>query len=451
MISQGRLERYSDFVDPERRGMAYDPRAGLGRALSVLTPDPKGIVLLAMGQGIYFASSRLHKRVLDWIEELGLPRRFPITEAPVWSYVELKRNDQKLDGSLVRIGAVVRQVHLQTLEDFRTGYIRSEPSSELVTPLVQNAVEFVYRARSSNIPHRYDSMVRILGGLHSKNDQLKPDAVYRIIRFLIDHPGNQRRIDIATETGLAEERVTDLFDDLSVAGIIDFQSPSRDIEGNVSRGWSIYRPINARLQRDFDYFNVYVKLQEIKPYFRAPGILYKVLGYIQANPTEDYEGNNLSKKLGVERAVTADVLSGLQMLGYLSKFNSVTGRKKSLASANELTRLFYHLVLEPAKETVDTLSPGPIRNWDRFKVALFLQNYQEERSARTVRGSNQARDRILLILPNDGQMKLSHLYELFNTDHEPHMQKEGLGTQLNVLIKAGKVEKTKPGFYRRVS
>lgn len=47
-IPQERLDSYQDFAGIHSDNGRYNPEKGLEGLLSVLTPDPKGVVLLAM-------------------------------------------------------------------------------------------------------------------------------------------------------------------------------------------------------------------------------------------------------------------------------------------------------------------------------------------------------------------------------------------------------------------
>ncbi len=63
---------------------------------------------------------------------------FPVTYSAAWAYCERMDKDGEIkDGSLVRIGTVVKQAHLRSLErGEETGYILSQAGADLAMSLL---------------------------------------------------------------------------------------------------------------------------------------------------------------------------------------------------------------------------------------------------------------------------------------------------------------------------
>jgi hypothetical protein len=151
-------KKYEEFIKRHSVNGKYDPEKGLEGLLSCLTPDPKSIVLLAMAEKRwYFNCNQLYRDVQNFMEENGLEKKFPISFKSVWAYCEFKnkKNKEPVDGSLVEIGAVVKQLNI---DENKYAYQISDAGIELARPLVLKAIEFVHKARNSKVPHRYDSM-----------------------------------------------------------------------------------------------------------------------------------------------------------------------------------------------------------------------------------------------------------------------------------------------------
>lgn len=458
MISPDKLERYKDFMDPKRLGSPYDPRQGLERLMGVLSPDPKGMVLAAMGYDWYGNSSQLQNSVLAWLEERGLPKGiWPITRSPTWWYCEqINRDEEILDGSLVDLGAVVKKAEdpLQVL------YSRSAAGAELAVPLVQQAVEFVSRATEyterqklkGQIPHKFNSMWRVIGAVNSKTDQRRPLAVWEIIDFLYHNRGKHRQIDVQNQTHISQARLGKIIQSLGNSGIIDYKSPQIEVEGQRGRGWAGFRLNNQQSVIDLDSNSVYRRIKDIRKDFEYPTYLSRIIDYMKKHPNGEYEYHVLAEELGVSPTYVSRILTLLGNLGLLSRLNpSFKDRTVMAVSANDLTFLFYDLVCAPAKDVADTLSSLPLQPWDRSKVAIYLKNYNEERSHIGSQAGKEVRSLLLDILSEGREeMKLSHIIDLYNNRAEIELSAPAIIGQLQNLLKAGKIQKPRLRYYKLV-
>ena len=447
MISPDRLERYKDFIDRHKNSEEnYDPDLGLGGLLSILTPDAKAITLYSIPlETPFFSGRQLYGNVLHFLEGLGLPRRFPLIRRSLWNYCyypQLRGGE----GSFVSIGEVVREMEYQTAEGMKTAYLISSAGNDLAKPLVVNVAEWIDYAQKSNIPHRFDSMWKVLGSVDSKTDNRRPLAIYRVIEHLVQNPSYQRCQDLqeVLKGEVNYTVISDILNSLGQTGIINYDSPAREIEGKRSRGWSTYS-----LVREVDYQETLDKIKRIRSSFNTPGYLKLIRDYINENPSQTYELNNLSQKLGINKNNVSYVLSLLQGIGVLKNESSFKGGQvQSKAKANELTRAFYDMVLLPAQETAQTLQPAHNRPLTAHLARVILGNYQNERTHIGPEGGEEVRDIILGLLTEHGEMKLSYIKAEGNKRLDRELTGGAWRGQLRNLIERGEIEKVEKGVYR---
>lgn len=458
-IPPERLEKYGDFVGKHSTNGVYDPEKGLGGLLSVLTPDPKIIVLAGMQPGtVYFSKEQLYKDLLTWLGNTGVPgKAFPIADTSAWSYCRRERDPKNQDGSLVKAGAVVKQTQFKSDRGGReTGYIKSAFGQELAVPLLPYICEFVDMARQRAeqkvkqgiTPNTFDSMWRVLGSIGSVTAKRRPTAVFKVIRFLIENPGIHRETDIEEGLNKQEGRsvLSKILINLGDAGIIDYDSSSKDIGGDRARGWSTYRLSNGEKVAVLD--SLYEKIRTTGRYLRAETYIGKVAGYIKQNPEGTIEYNTLAEKLGIHPVNTSQILTLMSAVGILDSQSGFNRTTRSRASANDLTRMFYEVVLLLVKEAAGTLTQPPAKPLDPLQLTCFLQNYQQERSNIGSIGGKEVRERLVDILSMQGKpIKLSHIVEIYNASTGRKLIKTGLSDQLNDLIQQGIVRKPRKGFY----
>lgn len=460
MISLERLEQYKDFVDPDNLGDPYDSRQGLNRLLGVLTPDPKGGVLAGMGENWYGSPNQLNNAIISWLENLGLDGSIlPITRFSAWSYCEHK--DQKsgeiVDGSLVKLGALVKKADHSS----QVLYQRSGAGAELAVPLIRQAVLFVSKAReyaetrqlNGLIPHKFDSMWRILGSVNSSTDERRPLAVFDTIRFLVSNPGQQRWVDLVGTSQVSKGRATLILASLCNCGIIDYASPQKDIKGQAGRGWIAYTAVNPKTITMLDSDRILQDLESRKN-FRLPGYLRSVIAYLKDNPDSEYEKGLLAEKLRIKTAGNVStILTALADLGILERVNPwfKAGEAQTSASQNDLTRLFYDLICLPAEEVANTLHPLSEISWDKKQFAAYMQNYDEERSHIGPQSGGGTRSMLVNILPdNEARLKLSDIVDLFNQRMDREVKTETVRHHLNYLIQTNRIEQPERGYYKRV-
>lgn len=458
MISPDRLERYKDFIDPERTGAPYDSRQGVDRLMGVLSPDPKGVVLASMGQDWYGGERQLRSAVFQWLGELGLPSGlWPITASANWSYCVYRKEGEILDGSLVELGAVVKKAE----DASQTLYSRSVAGAELAVPLVQQAIRFVSKAREyaeakvsqGEIPHKFDSMWRIISAVSSPTDQRRPGAIWDVVDFLAHNPGKYREVDLVNSMHISQYRLKPILFTLGDCGIINYHSPMKDEEGHTGRGWSVYTLVDPKLMAGLEADEVLSNIKSIRNGFSHYTAMTKTLNYIRKHPKREYEYRALAKELGIYKTNISMCLGLLAELGLLERPDPgyKGGNTASLVETNDLTHLFYDLVCEPAREVADTLSPLPIRLWDRRELAMYLENYNEERSHKGTQGTAEVKRILVDALPKDGsERKISHIVALYNEQSDRRLGVPALTYHLRRLLRSGQIEQPRPRYYRRV-
>lgn len=441
MFSPDRLDRYGDFVRKHADQSGYRPRLGLHGLLSVLTPDPKGITLMAMNPNVnYFSYVDLSEGILDWLKDNEISAPFPIAPDSAWAYLERRvPKRKKFDGMLVADGFVNSTV--VPSEGKKAGYFRSQAGSELGVPLVLSACEFVYFASNSSFEHKFDSMWKVLGPPHSSMGQIRAAAVFEVVEFLVKNKGTHRIVNVKNKLAgsLSRAVVSHTLEDLGDAGIIMRDSPHRTEGGVWVKGWSKYQlidPIRAQ-QREA----VYQQLRGFSRNFSSRGTYNAVMDHILAHPDGIFEAGNLSEEYSLYPT------NARMTLSLLKKAKVLAGRDRSGVSANDLTRTFYEMVLVPAKEMAQTLTPPKAKPVDRRYVNSFLRNYNEE-SSFEIGGGEQIRNVIKEILADRGNpMQRDYIYEQVIEKTGRTVTRDAIVHQLQVLINQKELVQPKRGYY----
>ena len=457
------MDKYKEFRERNSRHGIYIPELVESSLLSTLTPDPKAIILLAMENGKwYFTRNELYDDVLEWLEELGVEYPFPITVVSTWTYCERIENEKKVSGSLVDTGVVEKGVIIRgfragrlVIGDWAYAYRISDAGIELARPLIARAIDFVHKARNSKIPHRYDSMWKIFGSVNSKTEKRRPSAVSKILRFLVENKGEYRVSDLIDEfEGEIDDEVVSLvLNSLGHAGIIDFESPYREIKGKKARGWVTYSLNEESKERLSNFDEIYSQVIECRPYFSdLRSWLRRIVEYIAMHPDEIYESNKISEALKAYPNDVSRCLSALEEIGILKRESGFKGGEiHSRARANDLTRMLCDDILYPAHELATTLNPRGLEpvKLDASDVEEFLMNYKEERTHLGVAGGIEVRDVILRILEERKEpVKLSEIIEKGNEILGRDLTPKAFCRHLFHLIRSGEIEKIGKGYYK---
>lgn len=468
MVPVDRLEKYWDFVAPERSGekfdpkYIYDPRAALQKLLTCLTPDTKALALAGMGEAVHFTKSQLTGQVNKWLSEAGASESIPVTSQSMWHYLNRRDTTTGLyvDGSLIDIGAVVKETHLLTSSGYMIGYQRSSAGKELVVPLVQRAVDFVFQAESF-IPMdttdrpRYVSMNRVLGNIGSTTDKRPQLLIFDIVKFLVEHEGKYRQTDLLQDPAFRNYSAIDLRNGLThldMVGVLKYQSATKEQQGKRPKGWSIYEAVDPASLEKIDISQVYQLIRSGPKRFFEKGLLQAVLEYIKRNPDQAFNSESLSLTLNKHTTGASRILNALESVGILKvQDDGFQGHvRQSSAESNKITHLFYSTVLEPASKIAESLLPLPLRSFDPDRLNVFIERYTSERNRKGPGTGDEARNLALSILAGGEEIKLSDLLQRFNTLSGINLSASGLGNNLDLLKRNGLIFQPRPGYYQAV-
>jgi hypothetical protein len=434
-------ERYADFVTKHSYTCTvYDSRSALENLLMVLTPDVKGIVLASMDEGRKYGGRRsFYKHINGYLQKLGISDPLPLSPNGVWKNFVRYLNGEKVDGSLVSIGAIEKSTN---------GFIRSQAGTELFLPLIQRGVDFVYQASLSPLIHRYDSLGRILSTLSSPTEAGRPLMAFDLISFLVNNSGVHSQIEILTALGYTQERMSELLLDFKEAGIIDYETPSKERKGKRGKKWSKYK---LSCKNDYPNFEtLFQKAKTGKSSFASQANFKAVVEYITDHPDEDYDSATLNEVLNIPSEQASRILRGLSFVGFLESSSKINGKvAHAIASANYLTEMFYDMVCLPAEEVATHLTPLPLASWDKRKLEVFLRNYEAER----IHGGeviDYSAELLEIIRNNGGVIKVSHLEEEYEELVRQNVRQSSLETGIKKLGIIGKVRRVSLGYLQAV-
>ena len=451
-VPQERVEKYSDFTrsnSPDGVKEHYDPKRGLEALLSCITPDPKIIVLMAMAANsneYFYSKNQLYSAVRAYLRNIQVdPQAYPIQSKSTWEYCELENDvGDKVNGSLVNVGAVVKKVDIPTQSGLRTGYKISAAGIDLAVPLGLAAIEFVYKASNLGGKHRYDSMWRVLSTVQSTTEQRRQFAVFHVVRYLVNKRGYHSTTDIveAVKGDVNEKTARKILSSLGEANVIDYKP--RFAESGI-----ITYNLAEEFQRkpEFDADTLYMKIRETNSNFTQRGALAKILGYIREYPSATYNSAKLSHQFNISNNSAATTLKALVDLEILSK------EKSLIAKANGLTKILYDVILFPAWYTALALKPYDLRTIDAKKMEIFLDNYQLERSNIGPKGGDEVRNLIVVILEDsrgefpDG-VGLVYITKQLDKRMTRKLKRKSIGHQVATLVKGGLVSTSKNRIFK---
>ncbi|MFH0836695.1 MAG: hypothetical protein V1870_01055 [Candidatus Aenigmatarchaeota archaeon] len=444
MVSQKSLEKYHDFVSINSTNGVYNPRKGLESLLSILTPDMKALVLFSMSSGdIYFSQLDPYHNTIDFLSQHSCGHLFPLARKSPWNYYKDKDND----GSLVNIGAVVKYVNYPTSTGLHTGYEISPAGEELGKPIISRAIQFVNTVKSRENRPRYDSMWKILSSIASRTETRKQNAVFDVVKFLIDNPETISFTDIIKNLcNYQLSTISVILNSLGNAGVLEYESPKRDFHGSYVKGFRKYGLVQDRYVELSEKERIFREVKKIESSQLNKKYFMRFLDYIQNNSENQFDSIALSKSLRIHNTHVSRFLSLLTTLGYLeSVFREETITK---AKANDVTRMLYDILLLPAYESAQTLVPAERHIFSSQELREFVINFNEERTNLGTEKGREVRDMVLAVLNEKGNVKKSHIVQECNERLGEELSKGAYQRHLTGLVNDGIVEKIKRGFYR---
>jgi len=415
----------------------------------LLTPDPKPVVLWSMEQGVSYTVGELYRQVAEFVGD-----RPPICRSGVWSYCKGKGQWQAV---LEKFGFIANENAMEAEATGPFAVEKTPAGADFGDAIAARAVWLCGKLTSK---HR--SLLKIFGAPHKKGDAKtrRGLAIYRVVKLLAEQPQQvYRTTDIADLTGVSMGILTLALNTIGQAGIIEYESPSRDIDGQVATGWAQYRLVNKDLLTK-DVEQLYDEYRQERPFSYLKAYLRSVLDYIRHHPEAVYSADTLPQIVAVDRDYVSNILAFLKNRGFLeSDFQG--GVILSKTRANENTCLLWEHLLKPIEAVAHRLDPADCKGFydvlDSYvshpetrtdDVQRMLARYRAER---VHQGFDTARDTdvVLLALPKKA-MKLSTIVEKVNGTRQSSLSSATVRYHLDGLIRAGRFEKSKRGHYRRL-
>ena len=412
----------------------------------LLTPDPKPVVLWSMEEGMSYTVGELYRQVEEFVGD-----RPPICRSGVWSYCKGKG---QWPAVLEKFAFVVNETDGVASSPF--AFEKTAAGADFGDAIAARAVWL-----GGQLTSKYRSLLRIFGGTNRKGDAKtrRGFAVYKVVKLLAEQAEQvYRAADIADLTGVSTGILTLALNTMGQAEIIDYESPQRDIDGQVATGWAQYRLVNKDLlAKDVD--ELYDEYRQDRSFSYLKAYLRSVLDYLCRHPEAVYSADTLPQSVGVDRDYVSNILSFLKNRGFLK--SDFPEGVKSRAKANQNTRLLWEHLLKPIEAVAHRLDPADCKGFydvldsylsqpetRRDHLQRMLAQYQAER---VHRGTEKARDTdvVLLALPRKA-MKLSAIVEKVNGARKPRLSTDTVRYHLEGLIRAGRFEKPKRGRYRRL-
>ncbi len=415
----------------------------------LITPDPKAVVLWSMEQGVSYTIGELHRQVKEFVGD-----RLPISRLGMWSYCKGKGQYPSV---LERFGFITNENAMSAGAVGPFAVEKTPAGADFGDAIAARALWL-----SGKLTSKQRSMLRIFGPPHKKGDAKtrRGFSVYRVVKLLAEQPDQvYRTTDIADLTGVTMGILTLVLNSIGPAGIVDYESPSRDIDGRVATGWAQYRLVNKDLLTK-DLKELYDEYRQDRPFSYTKAYVRSVLNYIRHHPGAVYSADTLPQVVGVGRDYVSNILSFLKNRGFLeSDFQG--GVILSKTKANENTRLLWEHLLKPIEAVAHRLDPTDCKGFydvlDSYQshpetrtdhVQRMLVHYQVERVHRGIEAARDT-DVVLLALPKKA-IKLSTIVNKVNGARESCLSSDTVRRHLDGLIRAGRFEKPNRGHYRRL-
>lgn len=445
-------EKYSDFgkKNPTLQDRIEAFTSGL------LTPDTKAITLLAMAPGELYSHNPLYKRVVEFSGGY-----FPVKDTSAWWYVYA--GPSHTNGTLTNFGFTESDyVTLKTVvgEKQAIAYRKTSAGQDLGDAVVALAIR-----ASRMLDSKYKSMWKIFGSArkHIDSNTRRGYKIYQVIKLLAQNLTKvYTETDLEDMTGYQRSTLSYILNGLGFAGIIDYQSPSRFINGKLTRGWAISRLVNKdilrrELAQSVDEIYQF-KSEELRKTSRQH--VLDTLGYIITNPDSEFEFNSMAKNLKVSPYEVSMILGVFKNLGYLKSDFGIT---KSKARANHNSMVMWLELMEPMEEIAKNLNPSchkksyeatqqlrDIDNSGAKEIQRFLSIYDVERTSRGMEGSREI-DRVLLSLSREEIISVIEIKEFTNQRLQSPMTTSTVSRHLNKLEESHYFEKISRGRYRRIN
>ncbi len=441
--------RYSEFVgkNPTLQERIEAFTSG------IISPDTKAITLWAMKPRVSYERDSFYERALEFSG-----RYFPISAYPVFQYCSGNETSGR-QGSLVKFGFVEENIVTESGAMISASYEKTIAGEDFGDAIAASAVGL-----STMLTSSYKSMQRIFGS-GNKNKEAKSRSGYNVYVIIKTFAQNPKKIFTLAElveiTGLSKNLLSEKLNTLGFYGIIDYESPDRDIRGKRARGFAEYRLASQSMLEKCadDLYSESLEVDDKKIRKISRGNAFDAIQFILDNPNMVFERNWLSSHLKINGSDVSCVLSTLKKLGYLE---STFGVIRSQGKANDNTILTWEF-LEPIEAVAEAVDPRAHKGFysalefynfnphaREIEVQKLLEAYDKERNSRGIKGSEEI-DSILLSLPGDRDYKLSEMLEFVIEARGLRLSTQTVINHSKKLIHRGLFKQSDKGMYRNLA
>lgn len=417
--------------------------------LSILSPDPKPSLSLAIEPGKSYTKTQLVKQYLKFYRL----EKLPLEVNSLWNYC-CEHHSKGKKGSLEAIGVtkIKNRGGISVIQ-------KTELGRDLGDPIAARGIWVVNKLYE--IGAKYCTMWKILGAISKQitHEFRRWYVMFEVIRFLAENHEVKITITDLSRILKLSDVAPRTIRELGEMGLINYHSVSKEREGKTPRGWSRYRLIKD-VKKLYDEEEIIKMVKDKKPDFCFKKTLKKVIKYIRENPEETFEHRQLSEKLGINRVSVSNSLSILSRIGLLKKQGDFEAKKAmTIVSANEYTKILWEELFRPIEKVAKSLktdseileklnyyqsNPEKLREDVKRQLKLYINE--------KIPGpyGEKTRESILSVFSTKQPMKTSYIYELLK-EKNVKLKYKAILRQLNILVEMGKLRKIKEGYYEIVN
>lgn len=422
--------------------------------VTMVTPDPRPITLLAMQPGAAYTKQQLFHEV-----EALADTSINLDPSVYWTYCN---GGGTTEGALHKVKAVVQ---VSPGRGYKTPfYSKTHIGSDFGDPLAARTL-LAY----GNMDLDKKSIMRTFGGwVHNgATSESRSLIIYNLIETLAHDPTRTyREADLERLTNISFDALSIVLNELGRAGVIKYHSPKRDKEGASTNSFVKYSIRQGKKILETSADTTYDEIRKHDASIKWRTLTEGIVKYIKDHPTESVTSRELSDKLSrtkkpISQPNIGRILSVLHELGYLDR--ELAHFEQSRAQANSNTLVLWQELLEPMGIVAHTLDPRSVpglnialdmyRKYPADLVSRIqdqLDAYDLERNYLGQAGRSVLRTAMLGIMPG-ATYKFSQIQEwVQNAVPERKLGRSTLKPLIDDLVKAGEFERVARGFYKRL-
>ncbi len=315
------------------------------------TPDSKSPILPVMEAGRKYT---MHELGVDCAAFLGF-KTTPLYDATLWGFVHRPWNK----GGILSKKGFIENAGLRKVElgsgSFRYGssYMITEDGETFGRSSAILGAHAVNEALKLDPVPQNASLFSLFSGTQTKAPGTNPAYVrYQIFRVLAERPSDQFSVtEISEKTGLDRGVTSRTVLKLGRQGILLYHSGEEKIRGVAGRRFATYTLIGEQIDEE-KAFNAALKNLNYRRIFDFP----ELVNYINSNPREEYEHNDLAVRLKLEKANVTALLACLANAGFLKPIRKVG--TKGDAQAKPVTITFWENFFAPLGDMATAGTPN---------------------------------------------------------------------------------------------